>query len=104
VPWGYEGADVGEEQEEKTVTERQAGQAEGAIRLRRVTDVHADFDAGGPGEDGRFFFLFILDNGAEEFVLEPSVSAGRLLLSMIEDAETLFVDTERQRIVVRKLD
>lgn len=79
-------------------------QAEGSIKLRRVTDVHADFDAGGPGEDGRFFFLFILDHGAEEFVLEPSVSAGRLLLSMIEDAETLFFDTERERVVLRSLD
>jgi hypothetical protein len=78
---------------------------EGAIKVRRVTDVHADFDAGdGPGEDGRFFFLFVLDDGAEEFVLEPSVSAGRLLLSMIEDAETLFFDTERRRLVLRKLD
>jgi hypothetical protein len=86
------------------MTERQPRQTEGAIKLRRVTDVHADFDAGGPGEDGRFFFLFVLDNGAEEFVLEPSVSAGRLLLSMIEDADTLFVDTERERVVLRGLD
>lgn len=48
--------------------------------------------------------MFILDNGAEEFILEPSVSSGRLLLSMIEDADTLFVDTERRRVVLRKLD
>jgi len=87
------------------VTQQRSGQEEGAIRVRRVTDVHADFDAGeGPGEDGRFLFLFVLDDGAEEFVLEPSVSSGRLLLSMIEDAENLFLDTERGRLMLRKLD
>lgn len=88
-----------------TERDQQGQRSEQAIKVRRVTDVHADFDAGdGPGEDGRFFFQFILDDGAEEFVLEPSVSAGRLLLSMIEDAETLFLDTERGRLMLRKLD
>ena len=74
------------------------------IRVRRVTDVHADFDDEGPGEEGSVRFVFVLDDGAEEYVMEPTISTARLVLAMIRDAESLMLDTERGRLVLRGLD
>ena len=74
------------------------------VHIRRVTNVHADFDDEGPGGDGVVRFQFILDDGAEEYVMTPTISPGRLILAMIRDAETLLLDTERGRLVLRGLD
>ena len=77
---------------------------EGSIKIRRVTDVHADFDEAEPGQPGAFYFQFILDDGAEEHVMRPNVNDGRLLLNLINSADNLYFDTERQRLMLRKVD
>ena len=77
---------------------------EQAIKVRRVTNVHADFDEAEPGQPGAFYFQFILDDGAEEHIMRPNVDDGRLLLNLINAAETLYLDTERNRLMMRQVD
>ena len=77
---------------------------EQAIKVRRVTNVHADFDEAEPGQPGAFYFQFILDDGAEEHIMRPNVDDGRLLLNLINTAETLYFDTERRRLMLREVD
>jgi hypothetical protein len=69
-----------------------------------VTDFHADFDEAEPGQPGAFYFQFILDDGAEEYVMRPNADDGRLLYNLITSAETLYFDTERHRLMMRKVD
>ena len=83
---------------------QQEQQTESAIKVRQVTDVHADFDAGGPAEPGQFYFQFILDDGAEEYVMQLTADDGRLVMQMISEAESLFLDTERGRLKFSDLD
>ena len=75
-----------------------------AIKVRQVTDVHADFDHGAPGESGQFYFQFILDDGAEEYVMQLNANDGRLVMQMISEAESLLLDTERGRLKFSDLD
>ena len=75
-----------------------------AIKVRQVTDVHCDFDASGPGESGQFYFQFILDDGAEEYVMQLTADDGRLVMQMISEAESLLLDTERGRLKFNGLD
>ncbi len=77
---------------------------EASIKVRRVSDVHADFDEAEPGQPGTFYFQFILDDGAEEHIMRPNVDDGRLLLNLINSAETLYFDTERRRLMLRQVD
>ena len=77
---------------------------EQAIKVRRVTNVHADFDEAEPGQPGAFYFQFILDDGAEEHIMRPNVDDGRLLLNLINTAETLYFDTQRRRLMLREVD
>ena len=75
-----------------------------AIKVRQVTDVHADFDYGAPGESGPFYFQFILDDGAEEYVMQLTADDGRLVMQMISEAESMYLDTERGRLKFNELD
>ncbi len=75
-----------------------------AIKVRQVTDVHADFDHGAPGESGQFYFQFILDDGAEEYVLRPTAEDARTLMYMIDEAESMYFDMERRVLILRNLD
>ena len=75
-----------------------------AIKVRQVTDVHADFDHGAPGESGQFYFQFILDDGAEEYVMQLTADDGRLVMQMISEAESMYLDTERGRLKFNELD
>ena len=80
-------------------------QQEGSIKVRRVTDFHADFEeSGSVDQPGTFYFQFILDDGADEHVMRPHVDDGRLLYNLITSAETLYFDTERKRLIMRDVD
>ena len=74
------------------------------MKVGRVTNVHADFDEAEPRQPWAFYFQFILDDGAEEHIMRPNVDDGRLLLNLINTAETLYFDTQRRRLMLREVD
>jgi hypothetical protein len=82
----------------------QEQQTERAIKVRQVTEVHGNFNEQERGEPGKFSFQFVLDNGAEEYVLRPTVDDGRLIMQMINEAESMYFDTERRVLLLRNLD
>jgi hypothetical protein len=75
----------------------------GKIQVRRVTDVHANWSEHGSGEPGKFSFQFILDNGAEEYVVRPTVEDAKVLLKVIQASETVFFDLERKVLIPNSL-
>jgi hypothetical protein len=84
-----------------TVAEGQS--AEQAIRVRQITDVHANWSNQGDLTAGKFSYQFILDNGAEEALVMPTASDGKLLRDLIHDADTLYYDLDRGVVIFGKV-
>ena len=81
------------------------GQGAGqAIRVRQITDVHANWSSQGDLESGKFSFQFILDNGAEEALVMPTASDGKLLRDLIHDADALYYDLDKRVVIFGKVD
>jgi hypothetical protein len=89
-----------------TVSDQHAQEqrTEEAIKVRQVTDVHANFNEGERGEPGKFSFQFILDDGAEEYVLRPTAEDAEVIRDLIKDADELFFDMERRVLILRDID
>ena len=51
-------------------------QTEQQIKVRQVTDVHANWNEEERGAPGKFSFQLILDNGAEEYAIRPPAEVG----------------------------
>ena len=76
---------------------------EQTIMVRQVTDVHANWSYDGELEDGKFSYQLILDDGAEEAVILPSPESAEVLEELIQDAESLYWDTQNQVLIFSKL-
>ena len=72
---------------------------EQAIKVRQVTQVHANWNEEERGAPGKFSFQLILDNGADEYVLRPTAEDSDVLVDMLEHTGTLYFDTERGVLV-----
>ncbi len=66
-----------------------------AIKVRQVTQVHANWNEEQRGAEGKFSFQLILDNGAEEYVLRPTSEDSDVLVDLFEQTDTVYFDTER---------
>ncbi|MBA3794956.1 MAG: hypothetical protein H0X19_12605 [Rubrobacter sp.] len=76
---------------------------EGAIKVRQVTDVHANWSKQGDLQNGKFSYQLILDNGAQEALIMPTPDDGKLLRDLIHDADTLYWDTEKEILIFGKI-
>jgi hypothetical protein len=72
---------------------------EQAIKVRQVTQVHANWNEEERGAPGKFSFQLILDNGADEYVLRPTAEDSDVLVDMLQQTRTLYFDTERGVLV-----
>ena len=77
--------------------------AEQAIRVRQITDVHANWSHQGPLEDGKFSYQLILDNGAREALIMPTADDAKVLCDLIHDAEALYWDLDKEAIIFGKV-
>ncbi len=68
---------------------------EEAIKVRQVTQVHANWNEEERGEPGKFSFQLILDNGAEEYVIRPTDEDADVLTDLFEQTGTVYFDLER---------
>jgi hypothetical protein len=66
-----------------------------AIKVRQVTQVHANWNEEERGAEGKFSFQLILDNGAEEYVLRPTSEDADVLVDLFEQTDTIYFDMER---------
>jgi hypothetical protein len=79
-------------------------QTESAIKIRQVTDVHANWSSQGPHEDGKFSYQLILDNGAQEALIMPTAGDARVLRNLIHDADAVYWDTEKEVLIFGKIN
>ena len=77
---------------------------EGTIKVRQVTDVHSNWSSQGPLENGKFSYQLILDNGAQEALIMPTVDDAKVLRDLIHDADTLYWDLDNEVIIFGKID
>jgi hypothetical protein len=77
---------------------------EQTIKVRQITDVHANWSSQGPLENGKFSYQLILDNGAEEALIMPTADDAKVLRDLIHDADTLYWDTDKEVIIFGKVN
>ena len=83
--------------------ERQEQQTEQAIKVRQVTDIHANWSAQERGEHGKFSYQLILDEGAEEYVLRVTADDAKVLRDWFHDADSVYFDVEREVLIFGEL-
>ncbi len=76
---------------------------EQAIKVREVTEAHSNWNEEERGEPGKFSFQLILDNGAEEYVIRPTVNDAKVIRKLLSKSETLAFDMERRVLIARNL-
>ena len=76
---------------------------EQTIRVRQITDVHANWSSQGPLEHGKFSYQLILDNGVEEALIMPTADDAKVLRDLIHDADTLYWDLDNEVIIFGKV-
>ena len=85
---------------EKPAAEQQTEQQ---IKVRQVTDVHANWNEEERGAPGNFSFQLILDNGAEEYAIRPPAEDADALMDLFAMSETMYFDLERQVLIFNNI-
>ncbi len=75
-----------------------------AIKVRRVTDIHSNYNEEGIGEPGKFSFQLILDDGAEEAIIRPTVEDSDVLMDIIPASGEVYFDTERRTRILNEVE
>ena len=78
---------------------RQEQQTESAIKVRQVTQAHANWNEEERGAPGKFSFQLVLDDGAEEYVIRPTVEDAKVILKLLERSATVYFDMERRVLI-----
>lgn len=78
---------------------QQEQQTESAIKVRQVTEVHSNWNEEQRGDEGKFSFQLILDNGAEEYVIRPTAEDSDVLVDLFEQTDTVYFDMERRVLI-----
>ena len=79
------------------------GNVESTIKVRQVTDVHANWSGQGRGEPGKFSFQLILDNGAEEYAIRPPAEDADVLMELFDKTDVIYFDLERKVLIFSNL-
>ena len=72
---------------------------EQTIRVRQVTDVHANWSEQERGTPGKFSFQLILDNGAEEYAIRPPADDADVLVELFKLTDNIYLDMSRQVLI-----
>jgi hypothetical protein len=72
---------------------------EQSIKVRQVTDVQISWTEHGRGEHGPFTVQLILDNGAEEYVLQPTAEDTRVMVELFKLTDKPVFDMSRQVLI-----
>lgn len=72
---------------------------EASIKVRQVTDVHANWSEQERGAPGKFSYQLILDDGAEEYAIRPPAEDADVLMDLFEMSGTVYFDLERKVLI-----
>ena len=78
---------------------QQEQRTESAIKVRQVTEVHSNWNEEQRGEEGKFSFQLILDNGAEEYVLRPTAEDAKVMLKLFKRSGAIYFDLDRKVLI-----
>ena len=79
------------------ITERQ-------IKVREVTHVQASYTEPEQGKGGVFTYQLILDNGAEEYILQPNAQEADIVLKLFQVSDNAHFDMERKVLMFGNLN
>ena len=69
------------------------------INVRQVTNIHANWSEQQRGEEGKFSFQLVLDDGAEEYAIRPPAEDADVLMDLFGISGPIYFDTERKVII-----
>ena len=72
---------------------------EQSIKVRQVTDVHANWSEQERGAPGKFSFQLILDSGAEEYAIRPPAEDADVLVELFTLTDKIYFDMSRQVLI-----
>jgi len=72
---------------------------EQTIRVRQVTDVQISWTEHGRGDEGSFTVQLILDNGAEEYILQPTAEDTKVTIELLKRAKSIYFDLDRKVLI-----
>jgi hypothetical protein len=83
--------------------DKQSQRVERQIKVRQVTDIQASWTEEERGEEGRFTVQLILDNGVEEYILQPDADDLEPMLRLFRLSEHTTFDLERKVLMFSNL-
>lgn len=69
------------------------------IKVRKVTGWQPNWTENGDDQPGNYVFQLILDQGAEEYVLRPTVDDADNLFDWLTEGGEIFFDMERKALI-----
>jgi hypothetical protein len=72
---------------------------ESTIRVRQVTNVHANWSEEERGTPGKFSYQLILDNGAEEYAIRPPAEDADVLIELFKLTSKIYFDLDRKVLI-----
>jgi hypothetical protein len=85
------------------MTEQAEQQTEQQIKVRQVTNYQASWTEEGREGAGSFTFQLILDNGAEEYVIRPTVNDSKVIRKLLNKGGGVVFDLERKVLIASNL-
>jgi len=82
---------------------QQQERIERGYKIRQVTQIQPSWKEGGRGEEGEFFIQLVLDNGVDEYIIQPSSSDVDVILEMFEKSKYTVWDDERQILIFENI-
>jgi len=73
------------------------------ILVRKVTQAHAAWTEGEAGGDGVFTLQLVMDDGADEYVLQPSADDIDILLELFDESKSVIFDKSRKVLIFNDL-
>jgi hypothetical protein len=83
--------------------EQRSDELQRRYKVRQVTHMQASWVEGARGEAGRFTLQLILDNGVEEYILEPKADDLEPMLRLFAASDHTTFDLERKVLMFANL-
>jgi len=85
------------------MAEQAEQRTEQQIKVRQVTNYQASWTEEGREGPGSFTFQLILDNGAEEYVIRPTVNDSKVIRKLLAKSKSAVFDLERKVLIANNL-
>ena len=73
------------------------------ITVRQVTDIQASYTELERGDEGAFTLQLILDDGADEYVLQPTADDMKVMLRTVRSNRAVMFDLDRKVLITSNL-